>query len=154
MICLMATDAQLTFADHAGRYYAEVYTIPPVAGRLLGYLAVCDPAEQTIADLAEALLASRSAITGGVKLLETLHAVRRTRAAGERVDRVTLDPAALEPRGFTPGPYRQMASLAREGAALVKDKDRKAILDNVAALGDFLAERMPALLEEWKTLIS
>jgi hypothetical protein len=47
-----------------------------------------------------------------------------------------------------------MASLAREGAALVKDKDRKAILDNVAALGDFLAERMPALLEEWKTLIS
>ena len=39
------------------------------SGRLLGYLAVCDPPEQTIGELAEALLASRSAIAGAVKVL-------------------------------------------------------------------------------------
>jgi hypothetical protein len=38
-----------------------------VVGRLLGYLAICDPREQSIADLAEALLASHSAIAGAVK---------------------------------------------------------------------------------------
>jgi hypothetical protein len=35
----------------------------------LGYLAVCEPAAQTISDLSEALLASRSAITQAVVLL-------------------------------------------------------------------------------------
>jgi len=148
----MATDEQLTFADHAGRYYTNAYRIPPVAGRLIGYLAVCEPAEQTINDLAEALLASRSAITGAVKMLEPFHVIRRARAAGERVDRITLDPAALEPQGFTPEPYQQMASLAREGLAIVKDQDRRAMLRELAGLGDFLAKRMPEVMNEWRAL--
>ena len=59
-----------------------------MAGRVLGYLLVCDPPEQTIAQLSEALLASRSAITGALDVLERIHAVRRARAAGERMDRV------------------------------------------------------------------
>jgi DNA-binding transcriptional regulator GbsR (MarR family) len=147
----MADDAAVRFADRAGGFYAREYGIPPVAGRLIGYLAVCDPPEQTIADLAEALLASRSAITGAVKLLEGYHGVRRTRSAGDRVDHVSLDPAVLEPRGFAPFVYQEMAALAREGLELLKDASpaRRAILEDTAALGDFLAERMPALLQEW-----
>jgi hypothetical protein len=152
MIGGMATDEQLAFADRAGRFYGNAYNIPPVAGRLLGYLAVCEPAEQTINDLADALLASRSAITGAVKMLEPLHAVRRTRAAGERVDRVAIDPAALEPQGFRPEPYLEMTALAREGLALAKDPPRRAILEEVAAMGEFLAERMPQLLAEWRAI--
>jgi DNA-binding MarR family transcriptional regulator len=148
----MTTDAELVFADHAGRFYARQYGIPPVAGRLLGYLAVCDPPQQTIADLAEALLASRSAITGAVKLLEGFRAVRRERAAGDRVDRVSLDPAGLEPRGFDSSVYKEMAALAREGLTLLQDAPpaRRDVMEDVAALGDFLAEKMPALLEEWR----
>jgi DNA-binding MarR family transcriptional regulator len=147
----MAADAELIFADRAGRFYTGQYGFPPVAGRLLGYLAVCDPPQQTIADLAEALLASRSAITGAVKLLEGYRAVRRTRAAGDRVDQVSIDPAGLEPRGFDAAVYEEMAALAREGLLLLKDAppERRAILEDVAALGDFLAERMPALLDQW-----
>ena len=148
----MAADEQLTFADDAGRFYSRVYSIPPVAGRLLGYLAVCEPGEQTINDLADALLASRSAITGAVKLLESLHAVRRTRTAGERVDRVAIDPAALEPQGFRPEPYLQMSALARGGLAIVKDPVRRAMLEEAAALGDFLAERMPQVLDDWRAI--
>ena len=87
----MPTDAEITFADHAGRLYARRYGMAPVVGRLLGYLAICDPREQSIAGLAEALLASRSAIAGAVKTLEQLGLVRRSRAAGERMDRVGID---------------------------------------------------------------
>jgi hypothetical protein len=53
----MPTDEQLTFADHVARYYMREQNVPPVAGRVLGYLAVCEPAAQTINDLSEALLA-------------------------------------------------------------------------------------------------
>ncbi len=87
----MPSDAEITFADHMGRFYARRYAFPPMVGRLLGYLAVCDPPEQSIGELADALLASRSAITQAVKVLETMHAIQRSRAAGERMDRVQID---------------------------------------------------------------
>jgi hypothetical protein len=146
----MATPAQLDFADRAGRFYARQYGFPPVTGRLLGYLAVCDPPAQTIADLAEALRASRSAITGSVKQLESLRAVQRTRAAGDRVDRVSIDPAGLEPKGFDPAEYRQQAALAREALSLLPDAPpaRRAVLAEAAALNEFLAQRLPELLQE------
>jgi hypothetical protein len=148
----MVTDAELAYADRAGSFYAREYGFPPVTGRVLGYLAVCDPPAQTIADLAEALLASRSAITGAVKQLEGYRAVRRSRAAGERVDRISLDPAAaLEPRGFSAGPYKLQAELTREALALAGDvaPERRAVLEEALALYDFLAARLPELLAEW-----
>ena len=123
----MATDAQLAFADQAGSFYAREYGFPPVTGRVLGYLIVCDPPQQTINELAETLLASRSAITGAVRQLEGFHAVRRTRAAGDRLDRVSLDPAAgLQPKGFSPAPYLEQAALAREALALLAGASRGA----------------------------
>jgi len=149
----MASEEQLAWADRAGRYYVRQYNIPPVTGRVVGYLAVCDPPAQTIDELAETLLASRSAITGAVKLLEGYRAVRRERAAGDRVDRVSLAPGALEPRGFDPVVYKELAGLARDGLAVLGDDapaERRAVLEEVASLADFLAEKMPAVFEEWR----
>ena len=148
----MATDSERTYADRAASFYAREYGFPPVTGRVLGYLAVCDPPQQTIDGLAEALLASRSAIAGAVRQLEDYHAVLRTRAAGERVDRVSLNPAAtLDPRGFDGGPYKEQAELAREALALAGDvaPARRAVLAEAAALYDFLAARLPEVLTEW-----
>src|SRR3954447_18490049 len=96
-------DAHLLFTDHVGRFYARQYGFPPMAGRLLGYLFVCDPPQQTIDELGEALLASRSAITGAVKLLETQGRAGRARTAGERMDRVGLTPASRQPQNFDAG---------------------------------------------------
>ena len=75
----MPTDAEVTFADHMGRFHARQYGFPPMVGRVIGYLAVCDPPAQSIGELADALLASRSAIAGAVKVLEATHAVQRSR---------------------------------------------------------------------------
>ena len=149
----MSHDAQLTFADHLGRFYARQYSFPPMAGRLLGYLFVCDPPQQTIDELGEALLASRSAITGAVTLLEGYRMVRRTRAAGERVDRVSLDPASEQPQNFDGAIHEEHAALFREGLAVLADAspERRAPLEEMVALADFLAERLPALRDEWQT---
>ena len=43
VFCCVPTDAEITFADHMGRYYARRYAFPPMVGRLIGYLTVCDP---------------------------------------------------------------------------------------------------------------
>lgn len=147
----MPTDAELTFADHTGRFYARRYGFPPMVGRLLGYLAVCDPPDQTIAELADALLASRSAITGALKNLETTKVVQRSRAAGERMDRVWLDMSSPEATGMDITEYQELGALAREGLAVLAEapRERQAVLLEMAAFADFLVEQMPRLREEW-----
>lgn len=67
------------------------------------------------AELSEALLASRSAITGAVTLLEGYRMVRRTRIAGARVDRVSLDPVSEQPQNFDSAIHQEHAALFREG---------------------------------------
>ena len=144
----MPTDAEITFADHMGRFYARRYAFPPMVGRLLGYLAVCDPPEQSIGELAEALLASRSAIAGAVKVLETMHAVRRSRAAGERMDRVRIDLSSPQSMGMDVSEYEELGELAREGlrgaARTPRPSDGRCCCE-MSAFADFLVEQMPRL---------
>jgi MarR family protein len=147
----MPTDGEITFADHAGRLYARRYGMAPMVGRLLGYLAICDPPEQSIAELAEALLASRSAIAGAANSLETLGLIRRSRAAGERMDRIRID-AGPRSMGFDVTEYQEQGDLAREGLALLAGAppERKAVLLELAAFADFLVARLPQVEQDWK----
>ena len=148
----MLRDEELTFADHLGRFYARRYAFPPMAGRVLGYLLVCDRPDQTIAELSEALLASRSAVTGALEVLERIHAVRRSRAAGERMDRVRVDLSSAQSQGFDVSEYRELGDLAREGLEVLKDAspERRATLVEMAAFADWLVERMGVMKEEWE----
>jgi hypothetical protein len=148
----MPTDAELTFADHAGRFYARRYGFPPMVGRLVGYLCVCDPINPTIAELADALLASRSAIAGAVKHLEAIRLIQRTRTAGERMDRVQLDLNSPNATGLDPSEYRETGELAREGLAMLAgaSAERRAVLSEMAAFSDFLVEQIPLLGERWE----
>lgn len=148
----MSRDGELTFADHVGRFYAREHGFPPMAGRLFGYLMICDPPQQTIEELSDALMASRSAITGVVKLLESYGFVLRTRKTGERADRVSPNLAALEPRNFDSRLFNEQAALFREGLVLLGDAPpaRRAALEELVALADFLGERLPQVLAEWR----
>ena len=152
ILLAVPTDAEITFADHAGRLYARRYGMAPMVGRLLGYLAICDPREQSIAELAEALLASRSAIAGAVNALDTLGMIRRSRAAGERMDRIRIDITGPRSMGFDVTEYQEQADLAREGLALLADAppERRAVLLEWAAFADFLVARLPELEKDWK----
>lgn len=151
MLVAVPTDAEITFADHMGRFYARRYGFPPMVGRLLGYLAVCDPPEQSIGELADALLASRSAIAGAVKVLEATHAIRRSRAAGERMDRVRIDLDSPQALGMDISEYEELRELAQEGLQVVRDApiERQAVLLGMSAFAEFLVERMPVLAQEW-----
>jgi DNA-binding transcriptional regulator GbsR (MarR family) len=148
----MPTDAEIMFADHMGRFYARRYGFPPMVGRLHGYLAVCDPPEQSIAELAEALLASRSAVAGAVKVLEAMSAIRRSRAAGERMDRVRIDLTSPQSMGMDISEYEELRELAQEGLEVVRDApiERQAVLLEVSAFADFLVEQIPLMRQEWE----
>ena len=148
----MPRDEEITFADHLGRFYAHRYAFPPMVGRVLGYLLVCEPRDQSIAELSEALLASRSAITGALDVLERLHAISRSRAAGERMDRVRTDFSSAEARGFDIMEYQELGDLAREGLEVLSDAppERRAELLELAAFADFLVEGTQMLRKQWE----
>lgn len=147
----MDRDKILIFADHVGRFYAQRYGFPPVTGRLIGYLSVCDPMQQSISDIADALLTSRSAINGAAKALEAQNLILRSRPAGTRADLISINQLGWENTGFNPGEYQHMAKLAREGLELLKDAspERRQVLEVTASLNEFLAERLPQIFEEW-----
>jgi DNA-binding transcriptional regulator GbsR (MarR family) len=148
----MPRDEEITFADHLGRFYARRYAFPPMVGRVLGYLLVCEPRDQSIAELSEALLASRSAITGALDVLERLHAIRRSRAAGERMDRVRIDFSSAQARGFDISEYQELGDLAREGLEVLGDAspERRAELLELAAFAEFLVQSIQALRLQWE----
>jgi len=147
----MPTDAELTFADHMGRFYARRYGFPPMLGRLIGYLSVCDPPDQSINELADALLASRSAIAGAVKTAEAIRVLRRTRAAGERMDRVRIDLSSPHATGMDVSEYEELREMTHEGLEVLRDAsiERRAVLLEMAAFSDFLVEQMPRMQQKW-----
>jgi hypothetical protein len=147
----MPTEAELSFVDQVGRHYQRHYAVPPMVGRVVGWLAICDPPTQTLAEIAQALQASRSGVGTAVSMVETWGSIRRTRVPGERADRVSLNMLATQALE-SPAEYGALAALARHGLDVLRDAppERKARLLELAAFSEFLLERLPALAAEWR----
>ena len=69
--------------------------LPPVAGRLWAWLLVCEPPEQTVDQISEAIGASRGAISGAVRWLEPSGLIHRSRRPGDRRDHWSTTPDAM-----------------------------------------------------------
>lgn len=148
----MATEAELAYVDKVGRLFSRQYGVPPMTGRVAGWLLICEPPQQTAAEIATALGASRSAVGAAVSMLEMWKLLLRSRPAGERADRVRIDPAfgmrSLEEQTD----HADLAALAREGLELLAgaSPSRRGRLVELVAMADWLDERMPALADEWR----
>lgn len=79
------------WVDEAG-LLMEGLGMPRMAGRVLGHLLVCAPAEQSAAQLADALLASAGSISSATRYLIQTGVVERRHRRGERRDYYVLNP--------------------------------------------------------------
>jgi DNA-binding transcriptional regulator GbsR (MarR family) len=139
------------FIDAIGEWVAKAYGIPPMTGRVLGWLLVCDPPEQTAAQLAEALDASKGSISGATGMLVRLRLVDRLHIRGERADRFRLRPEAWDDQIRDQGIEQARAVLklgreALEGAP----PPRRARLEELDAFYAWYESRIPALWDEWE----
>ncbi|MFB9494843.1 GbsR/MarR family transcriptional regulator, partial [Nonomuraea dietziae] len=65
----MSEDEQLLeWAEQVAMYLARD-GVPPIAGRILGWLMVCDPPEQSAGQISAAIGASRASLTLNLRLL-------------------------------------------------------------------------------------
>lgn len=81
--------------------------VPPIAGRILGWLMICEPPEQSAAQIATAIGASRASLTTNLQILTTMEVVSRRSRAGERTNYYRVEDGAWEKLV-----RRQIASLA------------------------------------------
>lgn len=124
---------------------------PRMVGRILGWLLVCDPPEQSAAELAEVLQASRGSISTATRLLLRMGFVERVRLRGERFDRFVAQPKAWDEFFWRPEQFDNPRKVLRLGIEALRDEppERRARLEELDALYAWLAKRMPQLHEEY-----
>ncbi len=110
-----------SFIEEAARVFGA--GMPPMAGRMWAYLAICEPPEQTAAMIAERLQASRGSVSGMARLLEQIGLIRRRTQAGRsaRVLRHSAGRAASADGGRVVR-LRQNRQMAEAGLALIADR--------------------------------
>src|SRR4029079_11865798 len=116
----MVSEAESAFVEEMGQVLAG-YGMTPMAGRVWGWLLICDPPEQTAAELADALGASRGAISGTARMLTNAGMIRRTRRRGDRREYFSAPPEALDAFLESAGRiYRQFREMAERGLRAIE----------------------------------
>lgn len=84
--------AQLVaWSERVATFFAEHYGLPPITGRILGWLMICDPAEQSAGEIADAISASRASLTTNMRILIGSGLVRRLTRPGGRTSYYRID---------------------------------------------------------------
>jgi DNA-binding transcriptional ArsR family regulator len=107
--------------------FVRVGGLPLIAGRIVGWLMVCEPAQQSAEQIASGIGASRASMSTNLRLLESAGMITATTRRGDRVRYYHIDERAWET-----AVRMQIAGLgafiriADEGVALVGDSSDRA----------------------------
>jgi DNA-binding transcriptional regulator GbsR (MarR family) len=145
------TPGESAFVEEMGRFLGSI-GMTPMAGRMWGWLLICEPAEQTAADLSEALQASRGAISGTARLLGNSGLIRRTTRRGDRREYFSAPPEALDSMLASAGAiYRQMREIAERGLAATADRppEARARLEEFRDVMAFVEQEIPRVVGEF-----
>jgi DNA-binding MarR family transcriptional regulator len=139
------------FVVATGEWWSKAFGLTPMTGRVFAWLLVCDPPEQTAAELAEELDASKGSISGATGVLVRGGLVDRLRVRGERADRFRLRPSALDEQVREQGATEARVLIAQGLAALAGEPDaRRARLEELDAFYAWWQARSESLYEEWQ----
>ncbi|MFG3620381.1 GbsR/MarR family transcriptional regulator [Nocardia sp. NPDC047654] len=86
----------LEWVEQVAMFCTTEYGVPPIAGRILGWLLICDPAEQSAEQIAVAVGASRASLATNMRVLTDAGFVRRRTKPGERTHYYRMDDDAWE----------------------------------------------------------
>lgn len=149
---VLASDEQLAWCDRVADYFALNAGLPPITGRTMAWLMICDPPEQSPSDLSEALGVSRASLTSTLRLLQASGLVRRSTRPGSRATyyRVVNEAwaVALRTRLRSLGAF---VELVEDGRRLVGDDPASASrLGAVDEVYRWFADEIGPLWERWE----
>jgi DNA-binding transcriptional regulator GbsR (MarR family) len=145
------TPGESAFVEEMGQFLGSL-GMTPMAGRMWGYLLICDPPDQTAAQIAEALHASRGAISGTARLLAGPGLIRRTTRAGDRREYFSAPAEALDSMLASAGQiYRQMREIAERGLAATAGRppESRARLQEFHDVMGFVEQEVPRVVGDF-----
>ena len=127
--------------------------LPRMAGRILGWLLVCDPPVQSATDLAQVLQASKGSVSTMTALLIRAGMVERVGRPGDRRDYYRLAPGTMSSlvRGAT-ARLTAMRQTLQEGLSLLAEKPAE-LRQRMGEFYDVIAffeREYPALVDRWE----
>lgn len=141
----------LHYVEEFGLYF-EQFGLARTAGRILGWLLVCDPPHQTMDELVEVLQVSKSSISTTSRLLIYIGLVSKVSFPGERKDfyRISED-AWVQGWEAKNNQTTQMKQMAARGLELLPedDSERRERLQEMHDLYAFLDAELPKLTQRW-----
>ncbi len=138
------------FIEEVGVLF-ELTGLPRMAGRILGWLLICNPPHQSTSDLAEILQASKGSISTMTRLLIQGGLVERISMPGDRRDYFCIKlgawSAMIEQRLAQIAAIRQ---LAERGLEIVREEDPRQRLQEMRDFHAFFERELPAIADRWK----
>jgi DNA-binding transcriptional regulator GbsR (MarR family) len=149
-LAAILTPAQSAFIEEMGQFLGG-YGMTPMAGRMWGWLLLCYPPEQTAAEIADALQASRGAISGTARILTSAGFIRRTTRRGDRREYFSSPPDALDSMLSNAGViYRRLREIAEHGLDAAGDSpSAEARLREFRDVVAFIEAELPRLIERF-----
>lgn len=143
------TAGQHDFIETMGRWW-ESTTGGRSAGRILGWLMICEPAHQSANDLVESLELSTGTVSTQIRVLEGIAFVERITFPGDRATYFQLKPDVwIGVMMSEPQHIRRMLELSEAASALTPETRPDRVTD-MGFISRFLLERWPALMDELK----
>ena len=122
-------------------------------GRIMGWLLICDPPQQSAGELAEALMASKGSISTATRQLIQMGVVERVSLPGQRRDYFLIKSDSMDRliqrRLAVMSIFR---SLFEQGLELLEGKgpEVRKRMENIHAMYAFFEKEMPALMSRWE----
>ncbi|GAA3217414.1 GbsR/MarR family transcriptional regulator [Nonomuraea helvata] len=89
-------ERMLEWVERVAMFCGDAWGLAPITGRILGWLLICTPAEQSAGEIADAIGASRASMTSNMRLLTSVGLVRRRTRQGERTTYYRIEDDAFE----------------------------------------------------------
>ena len=141
------------FVEDVGIVFEQT-GLPRMAGRIFGWLLICDPPHQSTDQLTEALLASKGSISTTTRFLIQIGLIKRLSLPGVRHDyfRIRSDAWQHMIRRGLVDEIKMVRQLAERGLELLADKTplTQKWLEEMRDVYTFLELEFPALLERWE----
>lgn len=140
------TDEQLAYVEYVGRVW-EGFGQPRTVGRILGWLMICEPPEQSSSDLAEDLQISAGSVSTTTRQLIQLGIADRLTYPGDRASYFRLhDHVWIEVvRGRLEG-LRALHEVAVAAEPVMPDEEPERITE-LAWMTEFMLREWPVLMD-------
>ena len=143
---------EIRFADEMGLLFHS-QGFPRIAGRVLGWLLVCDPPEQSLTDLTVTLEVSKASASTAARMLLHLGLAERALAGRTRRDYIRLnEDAGVRIFRTRTAFLAELRHTTERGLELLQGAPaaRRSRLERMRRFWAFLEREMPRLLEQFE----